>query len=164
MRCTASAAGTATPRRTTRRSRARGRRRPRRSRCGGTASTPWRREASSSCCVPSTFVRAKSGRVLHRQRIVRLGREVDDHVELVLGQRLLGELEVGDVALHEGNALRDVLAHARVREQVVGDDVVVRPLLEPVADEVRADEAGRAGDEKPHRCGVYGVLSSARRA
>ena len=41
----------------------------------------------------------------------------------------------------------EALAVARVGEQVVGDDVVVRVPLEPVADEVRADESGRAGDE-----------------
>ena len=41
-------------------------------------------------------------------------------------------------------------AVAGVGEQVERDDVVVRMALEPVADEVRADEAGRAGDEEPH--------------
>ena len=42
----------------------------------------------------------------------------------------------------------EVARIAGVREQVEGDDVVVGVLLEPPADEVRADEAGGAGDEQ----------------
>ena len=89
-------------------------------------------------------------RVLHCEAVVGLGGEVDDHVEVVLGERLLDQLEVADVSVDEGHGVRDVLAHARVREQVVGDQLFVRAALEPVTQEVGADEAGGAGDEKPH--------------
>ena len=61
---------------------------------------------------------------------------------------------VADVSLHEDDPVldgREALPVSGVGQQVVGDDVVVRVLLEPVVDEVRADEAGRAGDEKSHR-------------
>ena len=44
----------------------------------------------------------------------------------------------------------EVGAVAGVGEQVERDDVVVRMALEPVADEVRADEPGAAGDEQAH--------------
>ena len=57
--------------------------------------------------------------------------------------------EVCDVAVHERRSAvsaREVLAVTRVGQEVVGDDVVVGMLLEPEVDEVRADEAGRAGD------------------
>ena len=61
---------------------------------------------------------------------------------------------VADVALDEDDPLldrREALAVPRVREQVVDDDVVVGVPIEPVVDEVRADEAGSAGDEEAHR-------------
>ncbi len=83
------------------------------------------------------------------QAVVRFGCEVDDDVDVVLTQGLLGELEICDVALHERRPVlrpREVLAVARVGQEVVGDDVVVGIFLEPEVDEVRADEAGRAGD------------------
>ena len=92
-------------------------------------------------------------RVDDREAVVRLGREVDDGVDPLLAKRLLGELAVADVSLHEDDPVldrREALPVAGVGQQVVGDDVVVRMLLEPVVDEVRADEAGRAGDEKSH--------------
>ena len=44
----------------------------------------------------------------------------------------------------------EVAPVAGVREQVERDHVVRRTALQPVAHEVRADEAGRAGDEEPH--------------
>ena len=53
------------------------------------------------------------------------------------------------MSLHERRSAvsaREVLAVTRVGQEVVGDDVVVGMLLEPEVDEVRADEAGRAGD------------------
>ena len=84
---------------------------------------------------------------------MRLGREVHDDVDLLLAQRPLGELAVADVPLDEDDPVldgREALPVARVGQQVVGDDVVVRIALEPVVDEVRADEPGRAGDEKSH--------------
>ena len=93
--------------------------------------------------------REQSG-VEHREAVVRLRREVDDDLDLVLRQRARRRLGIGDVAVHERDVVRHVLAHARVREQVVGDDVIRRVALAPVADEVRADEAGGAGDEDAH--------------
>ena len=117
-------------------------------------STPWRRAASSSSCVPTTFVRAKRPGIEHGEAVVRLGGEVDDDVDLVLGERARREVEVGDVALDERHVVGHVLAHARVREQVVGDDVILRVALAPVADEVRADEPGGAGDEHAHAARV----------
>ena len=84
---------------------------------------------------------------------MRLGGEVDDDVDALVAERRLGQLAIADVALHEHDPVldgREVRPVARVREQVVDDDVVVRVALEPVVDEVRADEPGAAGDEEPH--------------
>ena len=85
---------------------------------------------------------------------MRLGREVDDDLDVVLAQRRLRELAIADVTLDEDDPLldrREALAVPRVREQVVDDDVVVGMPLEPVVHEVRADEPGSAGDEEAHR-------------
>ena len=93
-------------------------------------------------------------RVDHGQRVVRFGSEIDDGVDLVLPQRSLGELAVADVPLDEDDPVlhrREALAVSSVREQVVDDDMVVGMPPEPVVDEVRADEAGSAGDEEAHR-------------
>ena len=84
---------------------------------------------------------------------MRLGREVDDGVDVVLPQRRLGELAVADVTLDEDDAIldgREALAVAGIRQQVVDGHVVVGMTFEPVVDEVRADEAGSAGDEEAH--------------
>ena len=82
---------------------------------------------------------------------MRLGREVDDDVDALLREHALDELEVADVALDEPHVEPvEVAPVAGVGEQVERDDVVVGMALEPAADEVRADEAGRAGDEEPH--------------
>src|SRR5205823_10246877 len=90
-------------------------------------------------------------RVDDRERVVRLGGEVDDDVDLLVAQRLLDELEVADVAVNERNLIREAVAISGVREEVERDDVIVRPALEPVADEVRADEPGAACHEQSHR-------------
>ncbi len=63
----------------------------------------------------------------------------------------LDELRVADVAVDEGEPLvpddvREVVEVARVRERVERHDLV-RRRLQQVADEVRRDEAGPAGDE-----------------
>jgi len=76
--------------------------------------------------------------------------EVDDDLDLVLSERSGRCLGIGDVALHEGDIVRDVLPHACVGQQVVGDHVIRGVALVPVADEVRADETGGAGYEHPH--------------
>jgi uncharacterized metal-binding protein YceD (DUF177 family) len=85
---------------------------------------------------------------------VRLGRKVDDRVDVVLQQGAADLIEVADVAPHERDPVRHVRADARVRQQVVRDEVVLRMPLEPVTDEVRADEACRAGDEDAHGASV----------
>jgi hypothetical protein len=85
---------------------------------------------------------------------VRLCREVDDDLDRVLAQRRLGQLAVADVPLDERDSLLDrgeAGPIARVGEQVVDDDVIVRVPLEQVVDEVRADEARSAGHEEAHR-------------
>ena len=48
-----------------------------------------------------TFVRKKRAGIEDGEAVVRLGGEVDDHVDLLLREHALGELEVGDVALDE---------------------------------------------------------------
>ena len=76
---------------------------------------------------------------------MRLGGEVDDRVDSLVADDALGEVAVRDVPLDEDDAILDVLEAgtvAGVREQVERDDVVVGMSVEPVADEVGADEAG----------------------
>ena len=100
--------------------------------------------------MPSTFVVTNS-EAPSRDRLldVRLGGRVDDHVDAV--DELAHERGVADVAVHEreprvAHHVREVLEVARVGERVERDDLV-RRRLEQVADEVRRDEAGAAGDE-----------------
>ena len=62
---------------------------------------------------------------------------------------------VGDVAAHEAVArmrgnVGKVLQIAGIRQGVEVDDVILRMMLQDVADEVRADEAGAAGDQDLH--------------
>ena len=88
------------------------------------------------------------------EAVVRLGREVHDDVDALVSQGALGELAVADVTLDEHDSVLDrgqVRAVAGVRQQVVDDDVVVGVALEPVVDEVGADEPGSARDEEAHR-------------
>ena len=71
---------------------------------------------------------------------------------------VLDDVQVGDVRLDERNALLgavEVRPVSRVGQEVERDDRVVGMPLEPVVDEVRADEAGRAGDEDPHGVTSY---------
>ena len=106
--------------------------------------------------MPITFVRKKRPGSTTARLLCDSAAKLTTTSIRCVAQRLLGELDVGDVALRRtrsGPRRREALAVARVGEQVVGDDVVVRVTLEPVADEVRADEPGRAGDEDPHRAG-----------
>ena len=88
-----------------------------------------------------------------REAVVRLGGEIDDGVDLLPLEQPLAELEVGDVALHELDLLLDrgeAAPVACVREQVEHDDAVAGMPLEPVADEVGADEAGAACHQQVH--------------
>jgi hypothetical protein len=77
---------------------------------------------------------------------VRLRGEVDDRVAPPGGALDVGRL--GDVAVDELEVLRQVRAVAGVRQLVEDDDLLAR--REQTLDEVRADEAGAAGDEDPH--------------
>ena len=105
------------------------------------------------------------GRVQDGQAVVGLGGEVDDDVDLVLGQGLGHHLEVADVALDEGDPVLDVGQVgpvAGVGEHVEGHDGVVGVVLHPVPDEVRADETGTAGHEESHDPGM--LLMAGHRA
>ena len=87
---------------------------------------------------------------------MRLGGEVDDRVDLLAPQRLLGGLRVADVALDEDDPVLDVGqvgSVAGVGEDVVDDDMVLGVLFDPVAGEVRPDETGTSRDEKAHSGG-----------
>ena len=73
------------------------------------------------------------------QAVVRLGRKVDDGVDLVGPQRLLGQRTVANVAVHEDDPVLDigqVGSVAGIGEHVVRNDVVLGMLFDPVADEV----------------------------
>ena len=92
----------------------------------------------------------ESGRVEDGQAVVRLGGEVDHHVDLVLGQRLGHDLEITDVPLDEHDPILDISQIGpvpRIGEHVVGHHHVVGVVLHPVTHEVRADEAGPPGHE-----------------
>ena len=103
--------------------------------------------------VPSTFVEKNRAGSRIASELCDSAAKFTIGVDPVVLDRPLGEVEVADVAVDEGRAVRDVVEVrlvARVGEGVVGDDDVVGVPLDPVADEVRADEAGAAGDEESH--------------
>ena len=83
---------------------------------------------------------------------VRLGREVDDRV--AAARRPGDVLRHGDVAVVELDAVGQVGAVPGVGQLVEDDDVLAG--AEQPLDEVRADEAGAAGDEDPHAGKVSG--------
>ena len=96
----------------------------------------------------------EQSRVENGQTVVGLGREMDDGVDLLVTQRLLGQGAVTDVTLDEDDGIFDVgqiRSVAGVGEHVIGDDVVLRMLFDPVADEVRPDETGSSRHEKAHK-------------
>ncbi len=100
----------------------------------------------------------EEARIDDGETVVRLGREVDDDLDLVLAQDVLDDVEVGDVGLDERNVgAFEIRPVSGVGQKVERDDAVVRVPLEPVVDEVRADEAGRAGDEDSHGVIVRGA-------
>ena len=87
--------------------------------------------------------------LLDRLLDVRLGRRVDDHVDAV--DELRDECRIANVAVDERQPLvahhvGEVLEVARVGQRVERDHLVPR-VGEQVADHVRGDEAGTAGDE-----------------
>ena len=133
--------------------------------------TWWKRLTRSGLarCVEQRLgpdhVRAEeAARVDDGEAVVRLGGEVDDDLGALVLEEPAPEVGVGDVALDERDPLLDVLevrAVARVGEEVERDHLVLRVPVEPVVDEVRADETGRAGHENPHerklrRCRIGG--------
>jgi hypothetical protein len=84
---------------------------------------------------------------------VRLGREVDDRFAACARERHVGGLR--DVAVVELDLGGQVRAVPGVRQLVEHDDLV--PGAEQPFHEVRADEAGAAGDENLHARRVMGV-------
>ena len=84
---------------------------------------------------------------------VGLGGEVDDGVDVVVCEQPVDQLGVADVAVHEAVVggvvdVFEVLQVTGVGERIQVDDAILRMGLEPVADEIGADEAGAAGDEE----------------
>ena len=95
-------------------------------------------------------------RILDGAVDMRLRREVDDDVRLLLLEDAVDRLTVCDV---RANELEVLLLHrpfkrlevACIRQLVDADDAVTRMLLEHVVDEVRANEAGTAGHDNCHK-------------
>ena len=93
-------------------------------------------------------------RVEHGQAVVGFGGEVDDGVDPLLPDGLLGLSAVADITLDEDDPVLDVGqigSVAGIGEHVVGNNVVVGVLFDPVADEVRPDESGTSRHEKAHK-------------
>ena len=94
-------------------------------------------------------------RILDGAVNMRLRREVDDDVRLLLLEDAVDSLTVRDIRADE---LEVLLLHrrlkrlkiARIRQLVDADDAVARMLLEHVVDEVRTNEAGTAGHDNVH--------------
>ena len=94
-------------------------------------------------------------RILDGAVDMRLRREVDDDVRLLLLEDAVDRTAVCDVRADELEVLLlhrilERLEVARIRQLVDADDVVTRMLLEHVVDEVRANEAGTAGHDDIH--------------
>ena len=102
---------------------------------------------------PEHIGRDELGRPEDRPVDVRLGGEVDDRLTARGG--FCDRVGIGDVALVElvldAFEIRPI---ARVRQLVENDDVV--PAGHEAPHEVRADEAGAAGDENAHRRSLRG--------
>lgn len=94
-------------------------------------------------------------RILDGAVDMRLCREVDDDVRLLLLKDAVDRLAVRDVRADELEVLLlhrrlERLKIARIRQLVDADDAVSRMLLEHVVDKVRTDEAGTAGHNNIH--------------
>ena len=94
-------------------------------------------------------------RAVDRPIDVRLGSEIQDGVRPRVGEHARHDVAIGDVALDERHARilqrpLEIQQAAGVRQLVDDDDAMGR-VIERVLNEVRADEAGAAGDEKRHR-------------
>lgn len=86
---------------------------------------------------------------MNRTIDMRLGGEIDHRTRLMLGQQLLDQRRVGDIAVDEqvlGVAIdgRQALQVARVGQLIQVDDQLIC-LSYPVQDKVGADKAGSAG-------------------
>ncbi len=95
----------------------------------------------------------EQSRVQYGQTVVGLGRKVDDGVDLLVTQRLLGQGTITDITAHEDDRIFDIgqiRSVAGIGEHVIGDDMVLGMPFDPVADEVRPDEAGTSRHEKAH--------------
>ncbi len=81
---------------------------------------------------------------------MRLGGEV--HYRVTGGNGAVDRSLVADVGLQQSGTLEtlDIAAVPGVGQQVVDHDRPVAAFAMHVADEVRADEAGTAGDEQLH--------------
>ena len=103
-----------------------------------------KREGSHYVCT------GECERILDRAVNVRLGRQVDDSVNLLILHQLVESLEIADVHLHE-LVVRLVLYILEVGEVtcigklVEVDDVVLRILVDKKAYHMAADETGTAG-------------------
>ena len=94
-------------------------------------------------------------RILNGAVDMRLRREVDDDVRLLLLEDAVDRPTVCDVRADELEVLLlhralERLEVARIRQLVDADDAVTRMLLEHVVDEVRTNEAGTAGHDDIH--------------
>ncbi len=111
---------------------------------------PTRRQASSRRCVPSTLVAKNRAGSSTARLLCDSAAEVHHQPDAFAGQQLLDRGLVADVTVDEGDAPVDIgegAAVAGVGQRVEDDDPVVGSGVEPVPDEVGADEAGAAGDE-----------------
>ena len=112
---------------------------------------PVRRQASSSSQVPSTFERNVPSGSAQRVLDDGLRREVEDRVDLVLGQHALEQAAVADVAEH-GDAARAVAARL---EQGVGHEVAdERDDARALAPAARGRATSRGGPCRPSRAPV----------
>ena len=104
-------------------------------------------------------------RILDGAVDMRLRREVDDDVRLLLLEDAIDRTAVCDVRADE---LKVLLLHrclerlevARIRQLVDADDAVIRMLLEHVVDEVRANEAGTAGHDNRHKNSLLKLIET----
>ena len=92
---------------------------------------------------------------------MRLGREVDHRLRLMLAKQFAHEVQVADIAMHEVMAIS---RHRRQRLQIAGvgeavevdDEGVGRSRL--LADIAAADKSGAAGHENGFVRGVHAMV------
>ena len=94
-------------------------------------------------------------RILDGAVDMRLRREVDDDIRLLLLEDAVDRTAVCDVRADKFEVLLlhrrlERLEVARIRQLVDADDAITRMLLEHVVDEVRTNEAGTASHNNRH--------------